>query len=323
MSQYFDNKDNFLEPNVAQYGSHMVMTNVHKSSKTKYVNIDTRFSDEYNYHNTENYNSTYSDSPNNYQQLYSNTANYTITLPDRLTDVKNISVKDFQVVLNIYNISATRGNNYFKVTDNSNNVTRVLTVPDGQYDAAAFKSAVNDQITNAGFGGLAYDVVTNKSTLNISGFNKYTIDFSVTPTGDFDKYNIKTKMGWLMGFREMSYKFTTNTSKKSEAFLDLTGSRYLYLAIDEFSKGNQNSFISQLPTSLINKNIIAKIGLPGTQSFGTLYATNIYTELITDIRSYTGKVNIQKLNIKLLDEFGSPVNLNGTDFSFCLKVEHE
>ena len=52
MSNYFDNKDNFLEPNVTQYGSHMVMTNVHKSSKTKYINIDTRFSDEYNYHNT-------------------------------------------------------------------------------------------------------------------------------------------------------------------------------------------------------------------------------------------------------------------------------
>jgi hypothetical protein len=319
MSNYFDNKDHFLEPNVTQYGSHMVMTNVHKSSKTKYINIDTRFSDEYNYHNTENYNTSYSSAAS----LYSQSADYTISLPSRLTDAKSIFVKDFQVPLTIYNISATRGNNYFKVTDNSNNISKVLTVPDGQYDAASFKTAVNGQITSNGFGGFSYDTSENKSTFTTTGGNRYTIEFNVTPTGEFDKYNFKSKLGWLMGFRSVSYQFTTNVTKKSEAFLDLTGLRYLYLAVDEFNNGNQNSFVSQLPSSLINKNILAKIGLPGTQAFGTVYKTNIYTDLVSDKRSYTGKVNIQKLNIKLLDEFGSPVNLNGMDFSFCLEVEHE
>jgi len=323
MSNYFDNKDQFLEPNVTQYGSHMVMTNVHKSSKIKYINIDTRFSDEYNYHNTENYNSTYNDNSNDAQQLYLNTSDYNITLPSRLTDVKSIYVKDFQLPLTIYNISATRGNNYFKVTDNSNNISKMLTVQDGQYDATGFKTAVNNQITTSGFNGFTYDISENKSTFTTTGGNKYTIEFNVTPNGEFDKYNFKSKLGWLMGFRNVSYKFTTNTTKKSEAFLDLTGLRYVYLAIDEFSKGNQNSFISQLPTSLINKNIIAKIGLPGTQTFGTIYKTNIYTDLLSDRRSYTGKVNIQKLNVKLLDEFGSPVNMNGMDFAFCLELEHE
>ena len=39
MSQYFDKSDLFLDPKVKQYGSHMVMSNVHKPTKTKYVNI--------------------------------------------------------------------------------------------------------------------------------------------------------------------------------------------------------------------------------------------------------------------------------------------
>ena len=53
MSKYNDNKsDNFMEPTVSQHGSHMVMTNVHKPMKTKYVNLDTIFADEYNLNNT-------------------------------------------------------------------------------------------------------------------------------------------------------------------------------------------------------------------------------------------------------------------------------
>jgi hypothetical protein len=40
MSEY-NNMDLFLEPKTKQYGSHMVMTNVHKQSKTKLVNVDT------------------------------------------------------------------------------------------------------------------------------------------------------------------------------------------------------------------------------------------------------------------------------------------
>ena len=48
MSQYFDNKDLFMGPIVNQYGSHMLMTDVKKETKTKYINIDTKFREEYN-----------------------------------------------------------------------------------------------------------------------------------------------------------------------------------------------------------------------------------------------------------------------------------
>ena len=71
MSQYVDKNDLFLEPKTTQYGSHMVMTNVHKQTKRKFINIDTRFSDEYN---------------------YLTVANCNVTLPERINDVKSISI---------------------------------------------------------------------------------------------------------------------------------------------------------------------------------------------------------------------------------------
>ena len=54
----FNKNQLFMEPKTKQYGSHMVMTNVQKNSKTKYINIDTQFRDEYNYMKTSNYNIT-------------------------------------------------------------------------------------------------------------------------------------------------------------------------------------------------------------------------------------------------------------------------
>ena len=47
MSKYMDDKRMFLEPSVSQYGSRMVMTNVHKPTKKKYWNIDTQFCSDY------------------------------------------------------------------------------------------------------------------------------------------------------------------------------------------------------------------------------------------------------------------------------------
>jgi hypothetical protein len=106
---------------------------------------------------------------------------------------------------------------------------------------------------------------------------------------------------------------------------DLTGVRYVYLVVDEFSKGNQNSFLGPLPTSLIRKNILAKIVLDRQKyPFGSILpANNTNGYLLTDRRSYTGKIDLQKLNVQLVDDIGKPVNLNGMDFSFCIEVEHE
>ena len=36
-----------LEPKITEQGNHMVMTNVQKQGKVKYINIDSKFKDEY------------------------------------------------------------------------------------------------------------------------------------------------------------------------------------------------------------------------------------------------------------------------------------
>jgi hypothetical protein len=328
MSNY--NTDLFLEPTVKQYGSHMVMTNVHKANKTKYINIDTRFRDEYNNNELVNYN---------------------VTLPERINDIKKMTVKSVEIPMTMYNISSALGNNYFKVTNSQpeSNVylSTIITLRDGTYDMTSLKTEINYQINNLinslgevlanKLNYLRYDIQNNKSVFYrefVDDSPNLIIDFAIDKYGNFDKYNFKSKLGWLLGYRNTSYtiknQYYANSNNQyiyeiSDTIIDLNGSKYLYLAIDEFSKSNPSSFVTPLPTSFINKSIIARITLDKTTyGFNSILPSNMYNGLlVSDVRTYSGKIDIQKLNLQLLNDFGNPISLNGMDFSLCLEVEYE
>ncbi len=303
MSNYLDNNELFLQPKTTQYGSHMVMTNVMKPTKQKYINIDTRFRDEYNTNQIVNYN---------------------ITLPERLTEVKSISVTNIEIPNSIYNVSSSIGNNSFKITNISDNDHTQITLEDGNYTTESIISSIYYQINTKFSGDLSLNLIKNKCVFS-STTDNYKIEFAIDTNGNFDKYQFRSKLGWLLGFREVSYNMIHGTDRKltSEALIDINGPRYLYLAVDEFTKGNQFSFISPLPKSLINKNILARISVDNN-IFGLIYNANrMNGTLVSDVRSYTGKTDLQKLNIQLLNEYGIPVNLNGLDFSFALEIQHE
>lgn len=316
MSEYFDNKNLFMTPKVTQQGSHMIMTDVSKENKLKYINIDTRFRDEYNYLNS-------STTPINYN--YNNAANYTFTLPDRYNNVKSLSVTNVELPIVYYNISANLGNNCLKITGTT---TRLVVIPDGQYTAATLNVKLLSLITT----DISMNVTQNNTTqiVNKTGSNvivdfNYNAASSTDTVGSYDKYNTKFKLGWLLGFRTISYKVATTATVISESLLDLNGPRYLYLVVDEFSQGNQSSFVSPLAGSIVKKNILARITIDSTTyPFGSVViAHNNNGLLTTDFRSYTGKIDIQRLNIQLVNENGVPMNLNGMDFSFCLQLVHE
>jgi hypothetical protein len=59
-------------------------------------------------------------------------------------------------------------------------------------------------------------------------------------------------------------------------------------------------------------------------SFGSLLPANFANGyLYSDVRKYGGMVNLQRLRIQLVNEYGAAVDLNGQDFSFCLEIQYE
>ena len=322
MSQYFDKNDLFLEPKTTQYGSHMVMSNVHKPTKRKYINIDTRFSDEYN---------------------YLSVANCNVTLPERINDVKSISIASIELPMSFYNISSSLGNNSFQMTFDTGTYT--IVVPDGEYTTTNLKFTLNTLVaekTSATESDISFNIITSPpggdlikqfnliasppggERISVSSLINCSLNFAVNDKGVTDKYNVKSKLGWRLGFHQVEYDIT-NSATTAEFKIDLNGPRYLYLALEEFHNGNNNSFISTVSSGLVNKNIIARISLDKSHyGFGTILPANkLNGLLLSDIRKYSGKVDLQKLNFQVLNEIGNPISLNGYDYSLCLEVEHD
>ena len=309
MSKYFDNKDSFLEPRVNQYNSHMVMTNVSQPTRKKYINIDTRTLDVSG----------------------NSIANYTISLPERINNVKSIMVCNAEVPISYYNVSSNLGNNSFGVYDVAAGTSGSVVVSNGNYTSSTLVTEINSKLYALGsdFEDLSFNIYNNFVISSVKNDSTYAstgvdVNFAVNSSNEFDKYNFKSKLGWLLGFRDTSYNITS-TTRTAEALPDLNGPRYLYLVVDEFTKGNQSSFLAINTRSQIQGNILARITMNKTTfGFGNILpANNFNGYLLTDRRSYNGRVDLQKLKIQLTDEYGTPVDLNGSGFSFCLEVEYE
>ena len=165
MSQYFDKNDLFLEPKTRQYGSHMVMSNVHKPTKRKYINIDTRFSDEYN---------------------YLSVANCNVTIPERINDVKSISIASIELPISFYNISSSLGNNSFQMTSDTGTYT--IVVPDGEYTSANLKTTLNTLVndkTSATSSDLSFNIIaspTGGELISVSSSINCSLNFAVNST---------------------------------------------------------------------------------------------------------------------------------------------
>jgi hypothetical protein len=299
MNNYLDDKD-FLSPKVTQHSGHMIMTNVNKPSKIKYFNIDTRFQEEYN---------------------LVKKVNFQYTLPQRITNVKSIAVRTVELPISFYPFSQNRGNTFFQVNDTS------IVIPDGNYTDTTLLSTINTQLRNRVSLNLQMSLSsdTNIITLNNNNNISYTIKFGVDASGNFNRYPFKASLGWCLGFRQPTYTIDVEKSISTEGILDVNNIRYLFLVIDEYRQSNPNSFVSALPNSFLSKNVLARISLsPSIYSFGSIIIANTFNGLLlSDQRMYSGNVDLQKLNIQLVDEWGNVVDLNQLDFSFCLEIEYE
>ena len=319
MNRGLDN--NLWTPEVTQHGGHMIMENVKKPSKIKYLNIDSRFQEEYNSNKG---------------------ASFTFQLPQKMTDIKSIAVRCAEIPMSFYCFSAKRGNTSFLIeTTNTDPIYSYIgTIPDGNYTPSQLQGQISNvllgtRVDENGTSISDFGSITsaNKTTItnisqDITDLN-YTIYWDRDSLGNFQRNNFKSSLGWSLGFRQMSYDINFNTTSgnsiTSEGVVDVYNIRYLFLVVDEFRSSNPNSFLSPLASSMVSKNILARITLnPAFYPYGTILTANTFNGLLlSDQRVYAGKTDIQNLQISLVDEYGNVVDLNGVDFSFCLEIEHE
>lgn len=137
--------------------------------------------------------------------------------------------------------------------------------------------------------------------------NYYDIDSNI---------DYRTKLGWMLGFRENFY--TGSVSYESEGQVEIIGPRYLYIVLDDHNTCTNTNFFTNNEKSILNGDIIARISVKA-------YAFSIQSQndfsVYSEPRYYFGQVNIDRIDLKIIDEFNRIVNLNGMDFSLTLQMK--
>lgn len=302
-----------------------------KKVVTKVLNIDSRFRDNY-------YTTTSTD--------------FNIKLPLSFEKVTQMELMHIELPLTFYAITKEKGNNYFWIkmipfstSGITSDIIFQVEFEDGNYTSSQIAQYMEQQIMiyipdtitsdDSSF-NVTIDSYTNKLSLELNqtatSFSGFEINFSC-PYMEDEIYNsasdselascyntggsssLQLKLGWALGFRFS--KYSASTFATGEAPYENPLPRYLYLAIDDYNNNVNNCIFSAFNSSILNKNILAKLGYYGS-SF------DIYKVYKVDdgqhYRTYFGPVTIRKISIKVIDEYGRQVDLNNMDFSFGLAL---
>ena len=101
---------------------------------------------------------------------------------------------------------------------------------------------------------------------------------------------------------------------------DFTHPRYLFLEIYENDHDKKHAFVSSLVCERITKHAIARIVVDQrTFTYGSVLPANIFNGLlISDTRIYNKPIDLHKFYIRIINEYGIPLDMHGFDFSFCI-----
>ena len=103
----------------------------------------------------------------------------------------------------------------------------------------------------------------------------------------------------------------------------LSNPKYLYFSVNEFTNLKTDNFIGMFSNSITSRDILARINYHSwlNENYANNLSYNVIENGLDVVRRYFGPVNIQKLEFKILDEFGRVVDFNNMEWSAVLELE--
>ena len=253
----------------------------------KVIAIDTRFRDNY-----ENTSST----------------DFIINLPDPLKKVLSLQVINYQLPYTIYSVSKKMGSHSFYVN------STLIEIMDGGYDEILLVQKINEKLPSDI--SLSFNSISSKFIF--TGVNVFSLNFDYIQNSSM-RYNLATNvdkiqltLGWIMGFRYIEYS-GSNSYQAENCYNGGISNKYYMLSLNDYQNNHNNTFVSAFKyQSLTDNNILCK--MTNSQEDGT--KTILYPKII-----YFGPTNINKLHIKVYDEYGRILDVNNGDLSIELECE--
>jgi hypothetical protein len=262
-------------------------------------------------------------------------SDFTIQLPFKLQKVVSMHLSSIELPMTYYGISKHFGNYFFQcIITGVNGIVnkKIVQIPEGNYNASDFILAVNNALhsgvdifnavefildinsNGSGTGKVKFRVIpTSIDATNISFIG---LDFTTDLNGNYSTLELYTKIGWNLGFTQSIYE--GSLSYIADTVVEPSTIRYLFLAIEDFQHSANNHFVSAFEKSALNPNILARITMKNAY-FTLLMENDLH--IVTEPRKYFGPVDLQRFRVRLLDEYGRMVDMNGANFSFCLNFK--
>lgn len=286
-----------------------------------------------------------------YRKNYENTlsTDFIFNLPHEIKNVKSLQYISSEFTNIPFSINSRTGSNNFKFIDATTTEHEII-VPEGHYTGTQLATQITTDIAN--IAGLAtnnkptveFDINSRKFRFYNAGAvtEPFALDFSYKLLDINDNVyhaNFNTidnkflTLGWILGFRKTQYTyaddykpgFDTVAGKykegiNTEGVYEKMGLRYFMLMVNDYNNSHKNGIVSTYQNSaMMDNNILAKIRYFIDSDYYT-----IDTESAGEtVRTYNGKTDINRLHIKLMDQYGRPVDLNGMDFSLTLGCQVE
>ena len=267
---------------------------------------------------------------------------FSVTLNEPLSNVVSLKVAALEIVNFYYNISRYLNNYKFTINtyiknvsseEISNQYQKVIELDDGYYNLQRFVGFVEpilNEDPNLSMIEMVYDELKGKFLFAlkedpptpppVGSEYQFTLDFR---EGTEIKYN---KIGWYLGYSKTEYVFdkdysrektgTKNIGYNPDMALDFTGTKFYLLEVTDFN--NNSPQVLLYNTYYTSSDILAKI--PNVSVMTTVIFEDS-SDRVFKTRKYFGPVKLQKLRIRLLDEFGKIVDMNGCDLSVTLELE--
>ena len=257
-----------------------------------------------------------------FRSNYSSTSsmNFTIQLPTSIKNAVSMKLTAFEFPVSYYVFSDEIKSNIFTIIYNG--IPQVITVKPGNYVANEMEDYLNNVVfsvapfsgnVEASFDSKYGKFIIQLTASGIAAGDTIELDFRVP--GDENR-DLKLNMGWLLGFRK--YLYLSEQSYEPEGMYDGGGSRYLYVYVNDFKNNVNDNFIGAFETSLTKTNILARISQPSATAEIIFDDTS---DLILKKREYFGPVDIERIQLKILDEYERVLNNNNMDYSMTLEFE--
>lgn len=245
-----------------------------------------------------------------------------INLPYTIKDVISMKVVSVELPQVIYLVN--NGFNYIYFYENTTNIEGTVYFPEGNYTYLSLQNmmtnTINTQLGTAGRFVVIIDPNNFKTTIVNT---TYVFDFIFA--SNIPTFSLQKSIGWILGYRN-AIKYENQTSYISESLFNPCPTDYLFLEINDFNYSSASRLIGLFLDNFIDKNIIAKLpykscccSIPSLDKCTTIFLNE--QNIISSTRNYFGPIHLQKLGIRLLNQFGEVVDLHQMNFSFTLEME--